>query len=174
MQKPSYSSSGLPAPAILQEAPLYHTHTHTHTHTQNSVPVWGADPAFAGRWRPLRTGAGHGRPGRPPGRCGCAVTSLLQRDGGGAVRFRQEIWLPAQPVVVARRRGRGCGGGGAGDGVGAPRAALGGRTHRLCLDSARIRGGGGCCDGAGERGERRGGRRRGYPPVVDGRRRGAG
>ena len=129
---------------------------------------------LAGRWRPLRTGAGHGRPGRPPGRCGCAVTSLLQRDGGGTVRFRQEIWLPAQPVVVARRRERGCGGGGAGGGVGAPRAALGGRTHRLCLDSARIRGGGGCCDGAGERGERRGGRRRGCPPVVDGRRRGAG
>ena len=141
---------------------------------QNSVPVWGPDPAFAGRWRPLRTGAGHGRPGRPPGRCGCAVTSLLQRDGGGAVRFRQEIWLPAQPVVVARRRERGCVGGGAGGGVGAPRAALGGRTHRLCLDAARIRGGGGCCDGAGERGERRGGRRRGYPPVVDGHRRGAG
>ena len=70
------------------------------------------------------------------------------------MRFRQEIWLPAQPVVVARRRERGCGGGGAGGGVGAPRAALGGRTHRLCLDAARIRGGGGCCDGAGERGER--------------------
>ena len=125
---------------------------------------------LTGRWPPLRTGAGHGRPGRPPSRCGCAVTSLLQRDGGGAVCFRQEIWLPAQPVVVARRRGQGCGGGGAGGGVGAPRAALGGRTHRLCLDAARIRGGGGCCDGAGERGERR----RGHPPVVDGRRRGAG
>ena len=84
------------------------------------------------------------------------------------------IWLPAQPVVVARGRERGCGGAGAAGGVGAPRAALGGQTHRLCLDAARIRGGGGCCDGAGERGERRGGRRRGYPPVVDGRRRGAG
>ena len=35
------------------------------------------------------------------------------------MRFRQEIWLPAHPVVVARRRERGCGGGGAGGGVGA-------------------------------------------------------
>ena len=67
---------------------------------------------------------------------------------------------------VRRWRGRGR--------RGRPRAALGGRTHRLCLDAARIRGGGGCCDGEGERGERRGGRRRGYPPVVDGRRRDAG
>ena len=56
------------------------------------------------------------------------------------MRFRQEIWLPAQPVVVARG-GRGCGGGGAGGGVDSPRAALGGRTHRLCLDAARIRAG---------------------------------
>jgi hypothetical protein len=29
---------------------------------------------------PLQAGTGHGRPGRAPGRCGCAVTSLLQRD----------------------------------------------------------------------------------------------
>jgi len=28
---------------------------------------------------PLRAGTGHGRPGRTPGRCGCAVTSLMQR-----------------------------------------------------------------------------------------------
>ena len=31
--------------------------------------------------------------------------------------------------------------------VGAPRAALGGRTHRLCLDAARIRGGEGSATG---------------------------
>jgi hypothetical protein len=34
---------------------------------------------------PLQAGTGHGRPGQAPGRCGCAVTSLLQRDCGGAV-----------------------------------------------------------------------------------------
>ncbi len=34
---------------------------------------------------PLRAGTGHGLPGRAPGRCGCAVTSLLQRGCGGAV-----------------------------------------------------------------------------------------
>ncbi len=34
---------------------------------------------------PLRTGTGHGRPRRAPGRCGCVVTSLLQRGCGGAV-----------------------------------------------------------------------------------------
>ena len=66
-------------------------------------PEWGPDPPSARPWRPLRTGAGHGRSGRSPGRCGCAVTSLLQRDGGGAVRFRQEIRLPAQLVVVGGR-----------------------------------------------------------------------
>ena len=34
---------------------------------------------------PLQAGTGHGLPGRAPGRCGCVVTSLLQRDCGGAV-----------------------------------------------------------------------------------------
>ena len=65
----------------------------------NSVPLWGPDPAFAERWRPLRTGAGHGRSGRPPGRCGCAVTSLLQRDGGGAGCFRQGSGFPRSPSL---------------------------------------------------------------------------
>ena len=32
------------------------------------------------------------------------MTSLLQRDGGGSGCFRQEIWLPSHPVVVARGR----------------------------------------------------------------------
>ena len=47
--------------------------------------VWGPDLALAERWLPLKAGSGHGRPERAPGRCVCAVTSLLQRDGGGAV-----------------------------------------------------------------------------------------
>jgi hypothetical protein len=34
---------------------------------------------------PLQAGTGHGRSGRAPGQCRCAVTSLLQRDCGGAV-----------------------------------------------------------------------------------------
>ncbi len=34
---------------------------------------------------PLQAGTGHGRPSRTPGRCGCAVTSLLQRCCRGAV-----------------------------------------------------------------------------------------
>jgi hypothetical protein len=29
---------------------------------------------------PLQAGTGHGLPGRALGRCGCAVTSLLQRN----------------------------------------------------------------------------------------------
>ena len=32
------------------------------------------------------------------------MTSLLQRDGGRAVCFRQEIWLPAQLAVVGAKK----------------------------------------------------------------------
>ena len=46
---------------------------------------------------PLQAGTGHGRPGRVPGRCGCAVTSLLQRDCGAAV------WGPFWPPVPRPR-----------------------------------------------------------------------
>ena len=52
--------------------------------SENSVPNAGLNPLRPDSgW--LRAGTWHGRPGRAPGRCGCAVTSLLQRGGGGAV-----------------------------------------------------------------------------------------
>ena len=52
---------------------------------KNSVPNAGLNPLRPDSGCPLRAGTWHGRPGRAPGRCGCAVTSLLQRGGGGAV-----------------------------------------------------------------------------------------
>jgi len=51
---------------------------------------------------PLRAGTGHGRPGRAPGRCGCAVTSLLQRGCGGAVCCRQDVCLAAIQLSCER------------------------------------------------------------------------
>jgi len=118
------------------------------------------------------------------------VGAWAVRTASGPLRMRGDIFAAARrwrirvlptgnlASLTSRRRGSGTGRGydgvGTGSGVDVPRTALGGRTHRLCLDSARIRGGGGCCDGSDERDERRGGRRRGHPPVVDGRRRGTG
>ncbi len=52
---------------------------------KNSVPNAGLNLLRPDSGCPLRAGTGHGRPGRAPGRCGCAVTSLLQRGFGGAV-----------------------------------------------------------------------------------------
>jgi len=43
---------------------------------KNSVPQWGAESSRAGQWLP-QAGTGHGRSGRAPGRCGCAVTLCL-------------------------------------------------------------------------------------------------
>ena len=95
------------------------------------------------------------------------------------MRFRQEIWLPAQLVVSARGRERGCGGGGTGVGVGVPRpwlvvvgmrvdvislhagrwcAALGGRPRRLPSCCYRISAAAGVW--------RRGRRWRGSPSVA--------
>jgi len=52
---------------------------------ESSFPNAGLNPLRPDMGCPLRAGTGHGRPGRAPGRCGCAVTSLLQRGCGGAV-----------------------------------------------------------------------------------------
>jgi hypothetical protein len=52
---------------------------------ENSVPNAGLNPLRPDGGCPLQAGTGHGRPGQAPGRCGCAVTSLLQRGCGGAV-----------------------------------------------------------------------------------------
>jgi hypothetical protein len=71
---------------------------------------------------PLQTGTGHGRSGRTPGRCGCAVTSLLQRDCGRAVCGRQDIYLPAILLSWVRGTWRGGRGGRAGGSVGVLRA----------------------------------------------------
>ena len=52
---------------------------------KKSVPNAGLNPLRPDGGCPLQAGTGHGQPGRAPGRCGCEVTSLLQRDCGGAV-----------------------------------------------------------------------------------------
>jgi hypothetical protein len=45
----------------------------------------------------LQAGTGHGRSGRAPGRCGCAVTSLMQRDSveGPVADDRTSIFQPS-------------------------------------------------------------------------------
>jgi hypothetical protein len=58
----------------------------------------GPDLAFAGRWLPQQAGRGHGRLGRAPGRCGCAVTSLLQRDGCSQP-YRTQVGVASCPFV---------------------------------------------------------------------------
>jgi hypothetical protein len=55
------------------------------TFRKNSVPNAGLNLLRPDSGCLLRAGTGHGRPGRAPRRCGCAVTSLLQRGCVGAV-----------------------------------------------------------------------------------------
>ena len=77
------------------------------------------------------------------------MTSLLRRDGGGAVCRRQVFRLPAQPVAVGVGAGLGGGdcGGGAGGGVGVPRTRLVAAGVRVDV-IAPSAGGGGLCSWA--------------------------
>ena len=48
---------------------------------KKSVPQWGDESSLTGLWLPATGGDGawgHGRPGRAPGRCGCAVTGTVR------------------------------------------------------------------------------------------------
>jgi hypothetical protein len=82
--KSAYAGDAASAPAPGAQSTWDCALGYRRQHEKNSVPQWGAESAPA-RLCPLQAGTGHGRPGRAPGRCGCAVTSLLQRGCGGAV-----------------------------------------------------------------------------------------
>jgi len=69
----------------VRHLPEARPHLQLHECNRKFCSECGAESSPAGQRLPAAGGDRAGRPGRAPGRCGCAVTSLLQRGCGGAV-----------------------------------------------------------------------------------------